>query len=385
MPRPDKLTLVLGLPAVLAFLLPALVFRPNRIAAGEARYLHEVAGQTGALSIAAGLVLAVVLLLFLRSPGLRALVAALLLAAVLWGLGEGASLLVADAGNAARAGPGSGFWLLFACVALLLVDALARLNAGPLTRAAILASAVLASWLILWSGVFSDLSLAAEFRNREASFWRAGRDHLMLAFGSFAAACAVGIPLGLLLHRFSRPREAVLNILTLVQTIPSIALFGILILPLGWVAANLPGAAAIGIRGIGMAPAMVALFLYSLLPIVANTVAGLAGVSRSVSEAALAMGLTPAQRLWKVKIPLALPVILAGARIVLVQNIGLATVGALIGAGGFGTFVFQGIGQTATDLILLGVLPTVALAFVTSAVMDLLIDILPGHGAELPS
>ena len=151
-----------------------------------------------------------------------------------------------------------------------------------------------------------------------------------------------------------------------------------LIAPLAWIAANVPAAHALGIRGIGAAPAFAALFLYSLLPIVANTVAGLTGVPRSVTEAADGMGLTRRQRLISVDVPLALPVIVSAARIVLVQNIGMATVGALIGAGGFGTFVFQGIGQTATDLILLGALPTVALAFATSAVLDALIGMLPG-------
>lgn len=93
------------------------------------------------------------------------------------------------------------------------------------------------------------------------------------------------------------------------------------------------------------------------------------------------MGLDPRQRLWRVEVPLALPVILTGARIVLVQNIGLATVGALIGAGGFGAFVFQGIGQTATDLVLLGALPPVALAALAALIMNALIARVPGSGA----
>ena len=124
-----------------------------------------------------------------------------------------------------------------------------------------------------------------------------------------------------------------------------------------------------------MAPAFLALFLYSLLPMVANTVVGLNGVSRAVVDAARGMGLTGLQRLFQVEMPLALPVILTGIRIVLVQNIGLATVAALIGGGGFGVFLFQGLGQTATDLILLGALPPVALAFAAAVVLDAVIEI----------
>ncbi len=129
-----------------------------------------------------------------------------------------------------------------------------------------------------------------------------------------------------------------------------------------------PGAA------IGAAPAAVALFLYSLLPIVANTVLGLQRVSSQAVDAALGMGMTAAQTLGRVELPLALPVILTGIRIVLVQNIGLATIAALIGAGGLGAFVFQGIGQTAIDLVLLGAIPTVVLAFAASVLLDALVE-----------
>ncbi len=117
-----------------------------------------------------------------------------------------------------------------------------------------------------------------------------------------------------------------------------------------------------------------ALFLYSLLPIVANTVVGLAGVPRAANDAARGIGMTGRQRLFKVEFPLALPVILTAIRIVLVQNIGMATIAALIGGGGFGVFVFQGIGQTAMDLVLLGAVPTVALAFASAVVLDALIE-----------
>ncbi len=103
---------------------------------------------------------------------------------------------------------------------------------------------------------------------------------------------------------------------------------------------------------------------------VANTVVGLAGVPRAANDAARGMGMTDRQRLFRVELPLAFPVILTGIRIVLVQNIGLATIAALIGGGGFGVFVFQGIGQTAMDLVLLGAVPTVALAFAAAVVLD---------------
>ncbi len=137
----------------------------------------------------------------------------------------------------------------------------------------------------------------------------------------------------------------------------------------------MPLAAALGIRGIGVAPALVALFLYALLPVVANTVIGLGQVSPAVVDAARGMGLTDRQLLTEIELPLAFPVILTGIRIVLVQSIGLVTVAALIGGGGFGTFVFQGIGQTAMDLVLLGAVPTVALAFAAAVLLDAAVDL----------
>jgi osmoprotectant transport system permease protein len=244
----------------------------------------------------------------------------------------------------------------------------------PAGRVALLFAGALVLVALPASGLWDALSLMKEYRVRADSFRAEGLRHLALAFGSMAAAVAAGIPLGIACHRLPRARAAVLNLLNVIQTIPSIALFGLLIAPLGWLAANVPAAAALGIRGIGVAPAVLALFLYSLLPVVANTVAGLTGVPEAVREAARGMGMTGGQRLMRVELPLALPVIVTAIRIVLVQNIGLATVAALIGGGGFGVFVFQGIGQMAMDLVLLGALPTVALAFASAVILDAAVE-----------
>src|SRR6202042_3142919 len=193
-------------------------------------------------------------------------------------------------------------------------------------------------------GSFDNLSVMREYAVNAGRFAHEARQHVWLALGSLAAAVIVALPLGILCHRVPRLRGGVLGTLNVVQTIPAIALFGILMAPLGVLAARAPWAARLGISGIGAAPAVVALFLYSLLPIVANTVVGLKRVSRSAVEAARGMGMTPWQVLTGIELILALPVVLTGIRVVLVQNIGMVTVAALIGGGGLGTFVFQGIG-----------------------------------------
>ena len=265
---------------------------------------------------------------------------------------------------------------------LLAADALTRLHLKPLVRIGLLALAGAALAALLLSGDWNGLSILKEYFVRADAFWREALTHVILAFGSLVAAIVVGVPLGIVAYRQPKLRAVVLNVLNAVQTVPSIALFGLLIAPLAWIAASVPGAKAIGISGIGFTPAIVALFLYSLLPVVANTVVGLVGVPPAANDAARGMGMTGWQRLLQVELPLAFPVILTGIRIVLVQNIGLATVAALIGGGGFGVFVFQGIGQTALDLVLLGAVPTVLLAFAAAIILDAFVEMtsLQGRG-----
>ena len=143
------------------------------------------------------------------------------------------------------------------------------------------------------------------------------------------------------------------------QTIPSLALFAVLIpLPV--------------IGGIGARSALIALVLYSLLPIVANTVAGLSGVTPSVREAAVAIGMSDRQVLWKVEFPLALGVVFTGIRIATVMSVGLATIAAAIGAGGLGMFIFRGLAMLDTRLILAGALPAAAMALLANYGLSLI-------------
>ena len=369
--RIDKLGVVIAaLLAYGAFLAPFANFRANRIVPGEARGILE-ALPAGLGAVLLGFVAIATVLVVLKTPTVFRLLlglAALLALAILVGLSAGH--LTPPENTYARVSPASGFWLLSFAFALLTADALARLRLSPLARVALLAAVAAAAAGLLISGVWDGLSILKEYGSRADSFWLEAGRHVVLALGSLVAATLVGLPLGILCHRVEALRAGVLNVLNIIQTIPSIALFGLLIAPLGWVALHVPGAAALGIRGIGAAPAFIALFLYSLLPVVANTVVGLAGVPRDANDAARGIGMTDGQRLFRIELPLAFPVILTGIRIVLVQNIGLATIAALIGGGGFGVFVFQGIGQTAMDLVLLGAVPTVALAFAAAIVLD---------------
>ena len=373
--RIDKLGFAITVLGLIGLLLPFATFRANRIVQGEPRFLFEALPIAPATVFVIVMAVSLLIALFGNGRFLRLLASLAGLAALMVAIGLAASHLSPDGNSYSRISPASGFWLLLFAVSLYVADGLVRMHVRPLVRVGLLIVAALLLALLLTSGLWDSISFMKEYQSRSGSFWNEAQRHVELALGSLAAATIAAIPLGLVCHRLPRLRAFVLNSLNIVQTIPSMALFGILIAPLSWLTTQFPWAASLGIRGIGAAPAFVALFLYSLLPIVANTVAGLANVPDPVTDAARGMGMTRLQRLVKTEFPLAFPVILTGIRIVMVQNIGLTTIAALIGGGGFGTFVFQGIGQTAMDLVLLGALPTVLLAFAAAVILDAAIEI----------
>jgi osmoprotectant transport system permease protein len=351
-----------------------VIFKANRIVPGNPRSVLEAVPVSFALMAVGSVAIASLFAIFVTNPYLRLATALLAVIAVCLAAAAAGNALTPAGNKVVRVAPGSGFWLLLCSVALMSTDAITRLRPGPLMRVLLLVAFLGATTLSLAHGTFDHLSIMREYAVNAVRFSRELGQHLWLALGSLGAAVIVALPLGILCHRIPRLRAGILGTLNMIQTIPAIALFGILMAPLAALAAAVPLAAALGIRGIGTAPALIALFLYSLLPVVANTVLGLQRVSPAAVEAARGMGMTRGQILTAIELPLALPVIVTGIRIVLVQNIGLVAIAALIGAGGLGTFIFQGIGQTAIDLVLLGALPTVALAFSAAVLLDALVE-----------
>jgi osmoprotectant transport system permease protein len=175
--------------------------------------------------------------------------------------------------------------------------------------------------------------------------------HLLLAFVSISIAGIIGIPLGIFLTRRPRWSRWVLGTANVIQTIPSLALFGFLI-PIPF------------LGGIGATTAIVALILYSLLPIISNTTSGILGVDPSIREAGRGMGMTDRQLLTMVELPLALGVIMTGVRVATVISIGVATIAAAIGAGGLGMYIFRGVSMVDNQLILAGAIPAALLALI---------------------
>lgn len=182
-------------------------------------------------------------------------------------------------------------------------------------------------------------------------------EHLWLVSIAMLLAIGIGVPTGILLTRKPRWKTLVLGSTNVVQTIPSLALFGLL-LPLPW----------LGARADRLA--IVALALYALLPIVRNTYVGISGINPSVREAAIAMGLTSSQLLWQVELPLAIPVMLSGIRVAAVITIGVATIAAAIGAGGLGEFIFRGIAMVDNQVILAGAIPAALMALTADLLLS---------------
>ncbi len=357
---------------VTLLLLPVVSLEPNRIMPGEPLLLWEATSLSTLGLLLALLLPTCGLLTVTHGLPLRLILLTATLLSLFYVIGASASELVAQASPLARVSLGSGFWGSTFCLALLLSDNVIKLALAPLARLAWILLLMASILALLASGHWDNLSLLKEYHS-QSDFWAQGLRHLQLSLGSLVPALLVGIPLGIRCHRSPRLHALLLPLLNVLQTIPSLAMFGMLMVPLGLLAHHYPIVAKVGISGIGAAPAIIALFFYALLPIVSNTRLGFAQVDSQVREAARGMGMSAWQSLWQVEFPLAMPVILTGVRVILVMNIGLVAVAALVGGGGFGTYIFQGLGQAANELVMLGALPTVILAFLCATLIDTLI------------
>ena len=285
----------------------------------------------------------------------------------------------------ARTSLGSGFWLACVVLGLVMADALQRLQVGSAARIASGAAVGLLFCMLLASGWCDDLSIMKEYANRSDVFAQVIARHLQIVVLALAVTLLAGLPLGWAAWRFACVGRALFPVLNIIQTIPSLALFGLLMAPLAWLATTWPAAGQAGISGVGLTPGVMALVLYSLLPVVRSTLAGLTQVPSSVVQAANGLGLSRAQVFWQVDVPLALPVVLGGVRTAAIQAIGLAAVTALIGAGGLGSIMFEGLFSSAQDLVLLGVLPIIALGVLANSLFKGLIRLANPHGLSVES
>jgi osmoprotectant transport system permease protein len=370
-----KVIPVLALMALaLLWSLDFVSIQPNRIAPGNGLGLLAAVGLPWALTLTAALLGCALLALRPQHPAywpILALVSLLVLQLPLslaWSIERhiGADMPYA------RVGIGAGYWSLLFLLGLLLIELQQRLR---LARVWLLGSGVVLTlllWLLAPQDWLEPLALLREYRSRRSQFAAALYSHLSLVGGAVGLSLLLGSAIALLLQRYPGAQKGSIGLLSFIQTIPSLALFGLLIAPLSYLSAQFPLLQQLNIRGIGWAPALLALIAYSLLPIVRNTCVALQEVEAGVIESARGMGMSPAQVFVQVRLPLAMPLIIEGVRVTSIQAIGLTAVAALIGAGGFGTFIFQGLGQSVMDLIILGALPIIVLALLADGLFSLL-------------
>ena len=378
-PGPDRLpffsagTVALGLRVALVGIALGALYgggwlsvAPNRLLPGQALPATAVLGGW-AHAAAAGL------LLFLaaashaktaepaRSARL-ALPTGILVALVIL-TGMAAERLLEGQPASARCMVGAGFYTATGAIALLLLDEARALR--PARVAWIALCGVAAFAVARRSGAFEALSIMVEYRARadlfHAAFWR----HLGLSSAALALALLVSVPLGWTAFRRPRLRHAVDSVLNGVQVIPAIALFGLLVSLLSLALAAWPALRALGLAAIGPTPALIGVAAYLALPLTRGVMTGLSAADPAIVETARGMGMTERRIAFEIRLPLGLPVFVAGLRVATVQSVGLATLGGLIGAGGFGAIVFEGMAQFASDLIILGSAPIIAIAVLT--------------------
>ncbi|MGL4610969.1 MAG: ABC transporter permease [Trueperaceae bacterium] len=425
--------LLLGsLIGALAMVLPWLSLKPNRLLAGKAVSLIDISTPFAYLALFFWVVVLLCAVVpvppklmpkKLRSWLSSVAVASALLCACFY-LSQGSAELLAEAGKYARVSVTSGAWLG------LLAFYFSIFGLRRDTRFGAAVPSLLVLLFAFVTGMFNNLGPWLEYAGARDVFAQNFLRHILLSLLSVSLAALLGFPLAVLTVRSKRLSAVVLPIISFLQTVPSVALFGLLLPPLAWLGQHVSLLAAVtlsaglilvgllllrvtrvssirllpllgaflgglllsimlfqvvigeskpltlqssladaGVRGIGAAPALFALSLYALLPLVINTVVGLNNVPAAVKDAALGMGMNPRQLFWRTEVPLALPFMMEGLRSSLVLSFGLTTIAALISAGGLGFFILRGVEGSVGDLILLGAVPVVVVALLLDVLL----------------
>lgn len=345
---------------------------PNRVVSGTALSVFEALPPQGVALLAAGWV-ALLLASLVRGDrpmGLaRGALAAGIIVAIVALSGMAAEAAVGQVGGFARYSIGGGAWL--AAFAAMTIIVAGRREAGVASAASWLVTlaAPVGIVALALTGRLSDLGVAVEYRNVSSEFGLWVAQHFTYATVAMLIASLVGVSLGILAHRVPRAAGPIFTVTNVLQTIPGLAMVGILVVPLGRLAAAYPKLREFGIGGLGWAPVVVALTLYALLAVVRNTYAGLHSVPTATVEAGRGMGMSGPQLVGRIELPLAAPIVFTGVRVASQQTIGNATLGAFVAAGTLGAPIFLGFAQQADDLVLLGSIALVTMALIVDGAM----------------
>ncbi len=275
----------------------------------------------------------------------------------------------AELGQLARYSPASGMYLYLTAVIVIFLMKPKFTLYDALGMALVVGSVV----FVLSQGSYDRLGIVLEGRNLGKRITQEVLAHIRLTSISLGISIVIGIPLALASFQSKRAKKIIFPFLNLLQTIPGIALFGLLITPLATLSQAFPFLREMGIKGIGNTPAIIALSTYALYPIIRYSFTAFSSIEESVIQAAKGMGMNPLQ-VWKmVRFPLSAPGVLHGIRVALIQTIGNATLAKLIGGDGLGVLVFEGLGQASVDLVLLGMLLIIALTVASDRIFQIFI------------
>lgn len=346
---------------------------PNRVVTGQTAGILELL-PLWAVAIPTALWVAVALISLLggrtkRASLGRGVFSAAIIVSLLWLSGIAATAAVERLGTFTRYSIGGAVWVsAFAAFALIVAS---RRELGPSTATGwfVTLAAPVGIVTLIATGRLDALGLAAEYLNVSAQFPVWVWQHFIYSAVAMVIAVALGVFLGVVAFRRQRFANAIFAVTSVFQTIPGLAMIGILVVPLGALSARFPVLKQFGISGLGWAPVVVALTLYALLAIVRNTYAGLGAVPVSVVDAGQGMGMSERQVMRKVQLPLAGPILFSGIRTASQQTIGNATLGAFVAAGTLGAPIFFGFAQQARDLVLLGSIALVVLALTVDGVL----------------
>lgn len=355
----DKTLLLLSSLGGVAFVFMNVIeLKPNRISQGVKYSGFDFFGNLGILLLSLWLLLIALSFYGKKHRDIIVFILATsLLLSLFWALQFKTGEYI-DGVSSARISLSSGFYLQFFSIYMLLSTYAQRIKRYNYIKwLGFLSIFAILSYFMV-SGALDDLSLIKEYNIKKTQFKDNLRIHALLTLASVLTGSLIAIPLGFLAYSKKSFEDKIMLPLSIIETIPSLSLFGILLVPLSGLG-KLSFFDGLGVSGIGWAPAYLALTLYTLLPIGRNTLTGFYSVEKSIIEAARGMGMSRTQILKKIELPLAFPVIFTGIRIAFIQTIGGAVLAGLVGGGGMGTFVFLGLGEASADLILLGVLPIV--------------------------
>jgi len=387
--RVNKVAFVGSLIGLLSPFFGWLTLKPNRLATGTSLSLWNSLGWEIAVTT---ILLWITILVLSLSDGKKwqpfafAALANIILIMTSIAAGSAAAGLISKSSDLTRVSLSSGILISAVGALIILISARHQVAQNRLEMNLIVWPWLAILLIFLLSGWFNHLSILQEYFNNSSRLRQELLTHITLFSGSIMAGILIGIPLGIWAARSNRANRPIFFLANITQTIPSLALFGLMLVPLSALSTAFPFLQSLGISGIGAAPAFIALIIYALLPIIQNTYTGLRQINPAVIDAGRGMGMNRAQLLRRVEAPLAAPLILVGVRTAAVQTVGNTAVAALIGAGGLGQFIFQGLGQAAADLIILGAIPIIVLALIVDLAMLIIIRIVTPRGlTEAPA